>query len=145
LKNAVDNSLRIGLYHQAPANPAKIINSVNPAFRNEASMLIAINAMPATSTPAQLAAGSAHLTNVILKPLADVTPLGGAYANEADIAEPDWQQAFWDSNYARLLSIEKKWDHSGLFYVHHGVGSEEWVTEDGERGVQTQDGRLCRV
>jgi hypothetical protein len=145
VKHAVDNSLRIGLYHQAPANPAKIINSVNPALRNEAAMLIAIDPVAANSTPAQLAVGSKHLTDVVLGPIRDVTQGGGAYANEADIAEPDWQQAFWGSNYARLLTVKEKWDPTELFYVHHGIGSEGWVVDDGDRGVQTQDGKLCQV
>jgi hypothetical protein len=145
VKHAVDNSLRIGLYHQAPANPAKIINSVNPAFRNEAAMLIAIDPVAASSTPAQLAVGSKHLTDVVLGPIRDVTQGGGAYANEADIAEPDWQQAFWGSNYPRLLTVKKKWDPTNLFYVHHGIGSEGWVVDDGDRGVQTQDGKLCQI
>ncbi len=29
-------------------------------------------------------------------------------------------------NYARLCVIKRKYDPSGLFFVHHGVGSEEW-------------------
>lgn len=145
IKHAVDNSLRIGIYHQTPATQAKIVNSVNPAFRNEAAMLIAIYPVAANSTPAQLAVGSTQLTDVVLGPIRDVTPNGGAYANEADIAEPNWQQAFFGSNYARLLTIKKKWDPTDLFYVHHGVGSEAWVVDDGDRGVQTQDGKLCRA
>ncbi|ORY01670.1 FAD binding domain-containing protein [Clohesyomyces aquaticus] len=145
VKHAVDNALRIGIYHQAPAPQGKTLNSVNPAFRSEGAMLIAINPVPANATADQLAAGSAKLTNTILGPLRDITPNGGAYANEADIAEPDWQKSFWGSNYERLLSIKKKWDPTDLFYVHHGVGSEGWVVNDGERGVQTQDGKLCRV
>lgn len=144
VKNAVDNALVISIYHQSPANPTKIINSVNPAFRREASMLIAINLVTDPS-PAGLKAANDHLTNTILGPLRELSPLGGAYGNEADVSEPDWQQAFWGANYPRLAQIKKKWDPTDLFYVHHGVGSEAWVVEDGERGVQTQDGKLCRV
>jgi hypothetical protein len=144
VRNAVEKALVISLYHQAPAADIPINNSANPAFRNQASMLIAINAITDIS-PGGLAAGNAQLTNEIMGPLRAVTPLGGAYGNEADISEPDWQQAFWGSNYPRLAQIKKKWDPFELFYVHHGVGSEGWVVEDGERGVQTQDGKLCRV
>jgi hypothetical protein len=28
-----------------------------------------------------------------------------------------------------LLSIKKKYDPAGLFFVHHGVGSEEWSAD----------------
>ena len=52
------------------------------------------------------------------------TPDAGNYANEADYHEPDWQKAFWGSNYQRLLSIKQRYDPSGLFQTHHSVGSE---------------------
>ncbi|KAF2728887.1 FAD binding domain-containing protein [Polyplosphaeria fusca] len=144
VRNAVDKALLIQMYHQAPAPQAAVLNSVNPAFRNEAGMLVAINLILDTS-PAGLKAGNEQLTNGILGPIREVTPKGGAYGNEGDISEPGWQQAYWGANYERLLSVKRKWDPVELFYVHHGVGSEGWVVEDGERGVQTQDGRLCRV
>ncbi|WP_368042651.1 BBE domain-containing protein [Paraburkholderia atlantica] len=34
------------------------------------------------------------------------------------------------ANYARLLSIKKRYDPHGLFFVRHGVGSEDW-SDDG--------------
>jgi len=54
----------------------------------------------------------------------DATPGAGTYSNEADYFEPDWQHAFWGTNYARLLEIKRKVDPDNLFHVHHGVGSE---------------------
>jgi hypothetical protein len=27
------------------------------------------------------------------------------------------------------LEVKKKYDPAGLFFVHHGVGSEEWSTD----------------
>jgi hypothetical protein len=144
VQNAVEKALVISIYHQAPAKQDKIVNSVNPAFRTQASMLIAINSITDTS-PEGLAAGNAVLTNEILGPLRDATPNGGSYGNEADISEPNWQKAFWGDNYERLLRIKNQFDPTDLFYVHHGVGSESWQVEDGDRGVQTQDGKLCRV
>jgi hypothetical protein len=32
-------------------------------------------------------------------------------------------------NYPKLLAIKKKYDPAGLFFVHHGVGSEEWSAD----------------
>jgi FAD/FMN-containing dehydrogenase len=54
----------------------------------------------------------------------DATPGSGAYANEADYFEPDWQRSFWGVNYPRLLAIKKKVDPDNIFRVHHGVGSD---------------------
>jgi FAD/FMN-containing dehydrogenase len=59
-----------------------------------------------------------------------VVPDGGAYVSESDYFQKDWQQAFWGSNYERLLAVKRKYDPDGLFFVRHGVGSEGW-SEDG--------------
>ncbi len=59
-----------------------------------------------------------------MKIIRDATPGSGAYPNEADYFEPDWQRSFWGVNYARLLAIKKKVDPDNLFRVHHGIGSE---------------------
>ena len=37
------------------------------------------------------------------------------YMNEADVLEDDWQQAFYGSNYGRLLDIKRAYDPSGIF------------------------------
>jgi hypothetical protein len=31
----------------------------------------------------------------------------------------------WGENYARLLAAKGKYDPDGLFFLHHGVGSEK--------------------
>lgn len=56
-----------------------------------------------------------------------LAPNAGTYANEADYFEPNWQEAFWGSNYPKLLEIKNKYDPNGLFYCHHCVGSESWT------------------
>lgn len=58
-----------------------------------------------------------------------VAPNGGAYVSESDYFETDWQHSYWGANYDRLVSIKKKYDPTGLFFVHNGVGSEEWSTD----------------
>ena len=59
-----------------------------------------------------------------------IAPGSGSYLWEADYFEPDWQTSFWGTNYARLLAIKRQYDPDGLFFLHHGVGSEDW-SEDG--------------
>ena len=63
-----------------------------------------------------------------------LAPRGGSYVSESNFFEEDWQHSYWGGNYARLASVKKKYDPSGLFFVHNGAGSEEW-TEDGFRRV----------
>jgi FAD/FMN-containing dehydrogenase len=55
-----------------------------------------------------------------------VTGQTGAYVSESNYFEKGWQQAYWGSNYPRLAVIKKKYDPDGLFFVHNGVGSEQW-------------------
>ena len=58
--------------------------------------------------------------------LRKVVPNPGAYVSESNYFEADWQKAFWGTNYARLRAVKDKYDPEGLFFVHHGVGSEDW-------------------
>lgn len=50
----------------------------------------------------------------------------GAYSNEADVREPDFQRTFFGANYPRLLHVKKLYDPDDLFIVAAGVGSERW-------------------
>ena len=61
--------------------------------------------------------------------LKGVAPGAGSYFAESDFFERNWQTSYWGQNYPRLLFIKKKYDPAGLFFVHHGVGSEEWSAD----------------
>jgi FAD/FMN-containing dehydrogenase len=58
-----------------------------------------------------------------------LVPSAGSYVSETNFFEPGWQQSFWGSNYPRLLAVKDKYDPDGLFFVHHGVGSERWSAD----------------
>ena len=63
-------------------------------------------------------------------------PNAGAYSNEADSFEANFQSTFFgEFNYPKLGAIKTKYDPTDLFIVKAGVGSERWDT----------DGFLCRV
>jgi FAD/FMN-containing dehydrogenase len=61
--------------------------------------------------------------------LRKVAPNAGSYVAESSFFERDWQHRYWGSNYDRLLAIKQKYDPDGLFFVHHGVGSEAWSAD----------------
>lgn len=65
----------------------------------------------------------AHI-DAAMGPIREVAPGAGAYVNETDYFEPDWQRSFWGDNYPKLLDIKRRYDPTNLFRVHHGVGSE---------------------
>jgi FAD/FMN-containing dehydrogenase len=58
--------------------------------------------------------------------LRKLVPNAGSYVSESNYFNPSWQHAYWGDNYARLRAIKRRYDPDGLFFVHHGVGSEDW-------------------
>jgi FAD/FMN-containing dehydrogenase len=61
--------------------------------------------------------------------LRKLVPNPGSYVSESNYFEADWQGAFWGTNYPRLRQVKDKVDPDGLFFVHHGVGSEDWSAD----------------
>lgn len=64
-------------------------------------------------------------------------PHTGAYMNEADRLDPDWEVDFYGANYPKLLAIKNHRDPSSVFYCPTCVGSAAWA--------ETGSGRLCKV
>lgn len=62
-----------------------------------------------------------------------VVPDAGAYSNESNYHDKGFQKSYWGPNYPRLAQIKTKYDPDGLFFVHNGVGSEEWSPDGFER------------
>ncbi|KAI5309170.1 hypothetical protein KEM55_003886 [Ascosphaera atra] len=79
----------------------------------------------------------ARLTHDFIPRLRALAPDSGAYVNEGDFQQPDFQRVFYGKNYPRLKKIKEKYDPHGLFWGLTAVGSEGWT--------QHQDGRLCRT
>ena len=79
----------------------------------------------------ELATAGAHRARVqaAMTALRAVAPDTGAYVNECDYFQPDWQRASWGRNYPRLADIKRRYDPDGFFFVHHGVGSEAWSAD----------------
>ena len=90
---------------------------------------------PFKSPPSQVAAAQ-QLTDTLTKSLRDQAPDMGCYVNEANINEPDYQQAFWGDHYDRLLRIKRQMDPEGVFWCSVCVGGEDW---------EDNDGQICRL
>ena len=68
--------------------------------------------------------------NKAMEEMRKLIPNAASYVAESNFFEKNWQRASWGENYERLLQVKKNYDPDGLFFVYHGVGSEDW-SEDG--------------
>lgn len=134
-------------FHGTLASPTEEVagwpgaeNAVNPAWRKNR-----MHAMLMDQTPLQSTARDTMMQGY-MDLLRDASPSAGSYMNEGDPGEPNWQQAFFGSNYPRLLQIKQARDPWGLFWAPTTVGSEGWAvrTVDGAY-PGSQNGKLCRV
>ena len=119
-------------------------NSANPAFRNAVMHAITSTSWDSNATNAEILANMDYFTYTVLGQWRATCPESGAYMSESDILEPNFQQAFYGSNYARLYELKQAYDPTSLFYAPTAVGSENWVVSS-QDGLPDQNGRLCPV
>ena len=112
-------------------------NAVLPAWRGAITQLQLITGWNSTAPWAEMEAGQAKITNELMPKIEAVTPGSGAYMNEADFQQPNWQSTFYGTNYNKLKQIKKKYDPKDMFYNIKSVGSEAWTV--------AKDGRMCRA
>jgi FAD/FMN-containing dehydrogenase len=89
----------------------------------------AFTGMPGASVDEARARTFAARIDQSMTALLKAAPGAGSYVSESDYFQPDWQTAFWGTNYPRLAAVKRKYDPRGLFFVHHGVGSEAWSAD----------------
>lgn len=99
--------------------------AVNPAWR-KALWHIVISVGYEDNAPPAEREKKHKLTTKTNEFFRDITPGSGCYMNEADIYEPNWQQAFFGSHYDRLVQIKRDIDPDHLFICRNCIGSDEW-------------------
>ncbi|KAI6782558.1 uncharacterized protein J7T54_003569 [Emericellopsis cladophorae] len=121
-------------------------NVVNPAWRDTMMFNIIGVVWDADATEEEIATGNEKLTGDLSQRLKDISPGAGAYNNEGDLMDLEWQVSFYSQKYDRLLAIKKNIDPRDLFWAPTAVGSEGWAIGNQENvPFISQDGRLCRV
>lgn len=112
------------------------VNAVLPAWR-EALIDTTITTMWNWTAPKGAMVAEQHkMTNEYIPRLEKLAPQSGAYMNEGDFRQPNFQRVFYGDKYDRLRAIKVKYDPDAIFYGRMAVGSENWQ--------QRLDGRLCR-
>ena len=72
---------------------------------------------------------AANTVHRCMNELRNVASNSAAYVSESNFFESDFEHSYWGTNHARLAQIKKKYDPDGLFFVHNGVGSEQWTSD----------------
>jgi len=85
--------------------------------------------MAGTGTDLAQARDMAARIDHAMAALRAVAPGAGSYVSESDYFLRDWQHGFWGEHYPRLARAKRRYDPDGLFFVHHGVGSEDWSAD----------------
>lgn len=111
-------------------------NAVQPRWREALFDVVLYTIFDYTNFQNNIAAQTL-MTKQALPHFETLTPGGGAYLNEGDLHQADWQDAFYGAaNYAQLSQIKNRYDPTHMFYGLTSVGSEYWTVES--------DGRLCQ-
>jgi FAD/FMN-containing dehydrogenase len=135
---AVELHFNKGVAGAPPAAIAAARNTAtNPAVLNAFALAILAGGGPPAYSG--VAGREPHVTDArrrataiqrAMTELRKLVPDAASYVSESNFFETGWQESFWGQNYPRLLAIKDKYDPDGLFFVHHGVGSERW-SQDG--------------
>ena len=122
------------------AKPVGGSNAVLPAWRKAYVHAVLPRSWPYLNTTAKDAVTN-DLRAVRVPALKALEPESGAYVNEADPTNQDWQHDYYGEHYPRLLVIKQKWDPHGVFWCKPCVGHELWEVQGGD-GVGQFSGRL---
>ncbi|CAK7224531.1 hypothetical protein SBRCBS47491_005583 [Sporothrix bragantina] len=121
--------------HAVP-DPDASSSAVNPVWRTAATSTFWEYQPAACLSEAGRQQALQNLTQ-LGNALRAASPTSGVYANEGDVNEPNWQQAFWGSNYAKLVDIKTKYDPTGVFWVPATPGAEQWALVDEKKLCKT--------
>ncbi|KAF8888640.1 hypothetical protein BD779DRAFT_1800238 [Infundibulicybe gibba] len=109
------------------AENANIPNAIHPGWRTAKVHLSLVNTWDDSASIAQVQGNETLFRDTQLPLLEKLSGTNaGAYSNEADVLEKNFQDTFFGPNYARLSAIKSKYDPLDLFIVGAGVGSERW-------------------
>ncbi|KAI1409211.1 FAD-binding domain-containing protein [Hypoxylon sp. FL1857] len=125
----------IGVGHNVSQFGQDKVNSVLPQWR-ESIVQVSLTLPWSFQVPFEEGVkAQRRITDHIQPVIEAATPGAGAYMNEADFQQTNWQETFFGVNYPELLRIKKKYDPDNILYATVAVGSEAYTVDN--------DGRMC--
>ncbi|KAI4861943.1 FAD-binding domain-containing protein [Hypoxylon rubiginosum] len=125
----------IGVGHNVSRFGQDRVNSVLPQWR-ESIVQVSLTLPWSFQVPFEEGIEAQRKITDEIQPIIEAaTPGSGAYINEADFQQHDWQETFFGINYPELLKIKNKYDPNNLLYAKVAVGSEAYTID--------KDGRMC--
>ena len=112
-------------------------SGVNPAWRTSYFSSIVSRGWDESADKATIEGVKRDITYVKTGAMKRLAPDTGAYMNEADRLDPEWEKDFYGVNYEVLGKIKRQRDREKVFYCPTCVGSGEWKEDEA--------GRLCRA
>ncbi|CEN60504.1 hypothetical protein ASPCAL02940 [Aspergillus calidoustus] len=130
----------LAIYNPSPPLTASEVNrtSLPSYWRTTPLQFFTVTTYPDDATAEEERAVFESVRNGVGRVLEELAPDTGAYFNEGDPYDPDWQRSYFGGgeHYEALRTVKEKVDPQGLLWCVACVGSEEWAV---------QAGRLCRV
>ncbi|KAL6889993.1 FAD-dependent monooxygenase [Trichoderma evansii] len=136
-----ESLLIIGL--QAGPGPRSVEQSMrgalNPVWRSTYIHVISVRSNLNASNPPQEALNAAAMwcDQNLESVWREWAPDTGAYMNEANPFNSQFQHDFYGSSYDQLLEVKRKYDPTESLFVLSGVGSDAWEYD-------LNSGKLCR-
>ncbi|KAK7966393.1 uncharacterized protein PG986_000670, partial [Apiospora aurea] len=119
-------------------------SAVQPAWRSAYMFAIVGTIWDAAAPADEVERVNVRISQDWMARLRALTPGGGTYLNEADVMEPQYQEAFYGyDNYQRLLRIKRDLDPRSVFWAPTAVGSEGWYVKGQKSWLTLQTGQLC--
>lgn len=110
-----------------PANtpdPGSATTAVTPAWRSAALHVVFGLSWASTASPAEVGGNLTAIHDITEYLSSELPTSAGAYWNEADALQSDWQATFWGAgaaNYGRLQQVKAAVDPKGVFACWHCV------------------------
>lgn len=112
------------------ASHVPVNSALNPAWRPTTTHLIVKSSWSKALDTGIVEELNDYAVNVTGRAMRGLSPDSGCYLNECDAYEPDFQNAMYGANYARLRAIKQMVDPEGLLWCRRCVGSEEWAYDE---------------